>query len=212
MVFDLETRSDAGLVASHKRGEFAAIFFTCPSQFLIMVREPSPVMFDHLYSLSDRGEYDELIRHIREHDDEEVRYGAAGVLSESVDGFEAEMTPATRKALVQAVLNDPSDAVRANVVRTLLHIDESMVDNIITRLEATPEATPTETPYPLILTKWHGTRWAELRFLAVAASVHGPRAGHRPANLAHRPDLRAVGARSGRTEARLIPPPSPAPG
>jgi HEAT repeat protein len=133
-----------------------------------MVDEPSPVMFDHLYSLSDRGAYDEIISHIRDHDDEAVRYGAAGVLSESVDEFREEITPETRKALVTAVLTDPSDAVRANVVRTLLHIDESIVDNIITRLEMEPESTPTESPYPLVLTEWHGTRWAELRFLAAA--------------------------------------------
>lgn len=133
-----------------------------------MVQEPSPVMFDHLYSLSDRREYDELIRHIRDHENEEVRYGAAGVLSESVDGFREEITPQTRKALVESVLNEPSDAVRANIVRTLLHIDESIIDNIITRLEVAPESTPTEMPYPRILTNWHGTEWPELRYLAVA--------------------------------------------
>ena len=137
-----------------------------------MVTEPSPVMFDHLYSLSDRGAYDEIIDHIRNHDDEAVRYGAAGVLSESVAEFESEVTPETRKALLRAVLTDPSDAVRANVVRTLLHLDESIVDNIVTRLEMEPDSTPTELPYPAVLTEWHGMRWAELRFLAVAGFEH----------------------------------------
>ena len=132
-----------------------------------MVTEPDSALFDHLYSLSSRGAYRELIRYIRTHDDEDVRYGAAGVLSESVAGFATEITPQTRKALVDVVRNDPSDAVRANVVKTLLAIDESIADNIITRLEMAPESTPTETPYPLILTKWHERQWPELRYLAV---------------------------------------------
>lgn len=132
-----------------------------------MAQEPSSEMFDHFYSLSSRGAYTDLIRYIRNHDDEDVRYGAAGVLSESVAGFSEQLTPKTRKALVDTVLNDPSDAVRANVVKTLLAIDESIADNIITRLEMAPESTPTETPYPLILTKWNQRQWPELRYLAV---------------------------------------------
>ena len=118
-----------------------------------MVDEPPSALFDHLYSLSSRGAYDELIRYLRTHEEEDVRYGAAGVLAESVGGFNEQITPARRKALVDAVRTDPSDAVRANVVKTLLAIDESIADNIITRLEMAPESTPTETPYPLILTK-----------------------------------------------------------
>ena len=132
-----------------------------------MAQEPSSAMFDQFYTLSSRGAYNELIRYVRHHDDEDVRYGAAGVLSESVSGFAEQMTPPARKALVDTVLNDPSDAVRANAVKTLLAIDESIADNIITRLEMAPKSTPTETPYPLILTKWHERQWPELRFLAV---------------------------------------------
>jgi len=132
-----------------------------------MMEEPAPELFDRFYSLSSRGAYDELIRYIRHHDEEDVRYGAAGVLAESVDGFAEAVTPHTRKALVDTVLNDPSDAVRANVVKTLLAIDESIADNIIARLEMAPESTPTETPYPLILSNWHERQWPELRHLAV---------------------------------------------
>ena len=132
-----------------------------------MVEEPPSELFDKFYSLSRQGAYGELIRYLRKHEDEDVRYGAAGVLAESVDGFAEQITPRTRKALVDAVLNDPSDAVRATVVKTLLAIDESIADNIVTRLEMSPESTPTETPYPLILTKWHDRQWPELRYLAV---------------------------------------------
>jgi len=133
----------------------------------MMVQEPASELFDHFYLLSSRGAYGELIRYLRNHDDEDVRYGAAGVLAESADGFAEQITPKTRKALVDSVLNDPSDGVRANVVKTLLAIDESIADNIVTRLEMAPESTPTETPYPLILTKWHDRQWPELRYLAV---------------------------------------------
>ena len=132
-----------------------------------MVEEPPSELFDKFYSLSRQGAYGELIRYLRKHEDEDVRYGAAGVLAESVDGFAEQITPRTRKALVDGVLNDPSDAVRATVVKTLLAIDESIADNIVTRLEMSPESTPTETPYPLILTKWHDRQWPELRYLAV---------------------------------------------
>ena len=132
-----------------------------------MVEEPSSELFDKFYALSTRGAYDELIRYLRGHDEEDVRYGAAGVLSESAEDFATEITSPTRKALVDSVLNDPSDAVRANVVKTLLAIDESIADNIITRLEMQPESTPTEAPYPLVLTKWHERQWPELRYLAV---------------------------------------------
>ncbi|ERH00588.1 MAG: HEAT repeat protein [Halonotius sp. J07HN6] len=133
-----------------------------------MVDQPSPRESDYLYTLANRGEYSEIIRHIQHHDDQEVRYGAAGVLAESVHSFEDKMTPEARKALITAVLEEPSDAVRANVLKVLIHVDESIIDNIIARLEMEPRSTPTGTPYPLILTKWHAKRWPELRYLAVA--------------------------------------------
>lgn len=127
----------------------------------------SPKKYDHLYSLSNRGEYGQLIQHIRNHRAENVRFGAAGVLSESIEGFKSELTPEYQQALVDSVLNDPSDAVRANVINVLLEIDASTIDTIITRLQAEPQATPTGTPYPLILTKWHAKPKPELRYLAV---------------------------------------------
>lgn len=133
-----------------------------------MAQGPSPKKSDHLYSLSKRGAYGKIIQHIQDHDDEHVRFGAAGVLSESIHGFKQQMTPEARKALISVVLSDPSDSVRANVLRVLIEIDESMVDNVIARLEMEPQATPTGTPYPLILTKWHSTRRPELRYLSVA--------------------------------------------
>ena len=133
-----------------------------------MAGRPSPRNTDQLYALSNRGEYGSLIRYIRNHNDEHVRFGAAGVLSESIEGFKEEVTPRLQQALVESVLNDPSDDVRAAVLNVLLSIDESTIDTIITRLETEPQSTPTGTPYPLILTKWHGKPRAPLRFLAVA--------------------------------------------
>ena len=133
-----------------------------------MAGRPSLKNTDQLYALSNRGAYDRLIAYIRNHNNEHVRFGAAGVLSESIEEFSEEVTPQRQQALVESVLNDPSDEVRATVLRVLLAINESTIDTIITRLEAEPQATPTDSPYPLILTKWHGTPRAPLRFLAVA--------------------------------------------
>jgi hypothetical protein len=133
-----------------------------------MAGRPSPKNTDQLYALSNRGEYGTLIRYIRSHNNEHVRFGAAGVLSESIEEFTEEVTPRLQQALVESVLNDPSDDVRSTVLRVLLALDESTIDTIITRLEADPQSTPTGTPYPLILTKWHGKPRAPLRFLAVA--------------------------------------------
>ena len=132
-----------------------------------MAQSPSPDTADYLYSLANRGEYGELIRHIRDHDDQHVRYGAAGILAESADAFAEAVTPQTQQALIGCVLSEPSDAVRANILNVLLTVDESTFDTIITRLEADPESTPTERPYPLILTKWHSSGRPSLRFLAV---------------------------------------------
>ncbi|ERH07939.1 MAG: hypothetical protein J07HN4v3_00303 [Halonotius sp. J07HN4] len=133
-----------------------------------MAGRPSPKNTDQLYALSNRGEYGKLIQYIRSHNNEHVRFGAAGVLSESIEEFTEKVTPRLQQALVESVLNDPSDDVRATVLRVLLALDESTIDTIITRLEADPQSTPTGTPYPLILTKWHGKPRAPLRFLAVA--------------------------------------------
>mgnify|MGYP006276319965 FL=1 len=133
-----------------------------------MAGSPTPRNTDQLYALSNRGEYGRLIAYIRNHNKENVRFGAAGVLSESIEGFKEEITPQYQQALVESVLNDPSDDVRATVLNVLLAIDESTIDTIITRLETEPQSTPTGTPYPLILTKWHGKPRAPLRFLAVA--------------------------------------------
>lgn len=133
-----------------------------------MAGRPSPNQTDQLYALSNRGEYGRLVEYIRNHNNEHVRFGAAGVLSESIEEFREKLTPRLQQALVESVLNDPSDDVRATVLRVLLAIDESTINTIITRLEAEPQSTPTDSPYPLILTKWHGKPRAPLRFLAVA--------------------------------------------
>lgn len=132
-----------------------------------MAHSPSPKATDYLYSLASSGEFGELIRHIRDHNDQNVRYGAAGILAESADAFATEVTPQTQQALIDCVLTEPSDAVRANILSVLLTVDESTFDTIITRLAADPQSTPTATPYPLILTKWHSSGRPPLRFLAV---------------------------------------------
>jgi len=132
-----------------------------------MAESPARGTADYLYSLADRGEYAELIRHIRDHSDQNVRYGASGILAESAEEFAEAVTPETQQALIDCVLNEPSDTIRANVLTILFTVDDSTFDTIITRLESNPEATPTETPYPLILTKWQSSDSWSLRFLAI---------------------------------------------
>lgn len=122
---------------------------------------------DYLYTLADRGQYNELIKHICKHNNEAVRYGAAGVLAESTSGYETVITDEGRNALLRSVLNDPSDTVRGEVTEILLNIDEELLDNVIARFATTDVTTPTQQPYPRILTTWHVSEHASLRFLAV---------------------------------------------
>ena len=131
---------------------------------------------DFLYSLASRGEYNRLIEYIQAHDDSSVRYGAAGVLLESTDKFKMQTNTTHCKELLTIVLTEPNDSVRAKVLEILLEIeDESILDNIITRLGSSSQPTPTETPYPRILTKWHSSRHYTLRLLAIVgfSSISG---------------------------------------
>lgn len=122
---------------------------------------------DQLYQMSNDGEYEEIIKHIRYHEDPHVRFGAAGVLYETIEVFKSSITPKAQKALVDAVLVDPVDEVRGKVVEILLELNEETIDNVIAQLAMDPDATPTDTPYPLILTHWHSSPHSGLQFLAV---------------------------------------------
>jgi len=68
-----------------------------------MAGRPSPNQTDQLYALSNRGEYGRLVEYIRNHNNEHVRFGAAGVLSESIEEFREELTPRLQQALVESV-------------------------------------------------------------------------------------------------------------
>ena len=133
----------------------------------VMSPGPSSKESDYLYSLSNKGEYGQLVQYIANHERESVRYGAAGVLSESVHAFAQQRTPKAQQMLVQSVVTDPSDAVRGKVMRVLLEIDESTADTVITWLESNPDAVRNSSPYPLILTKWNSSQHVSLRYLAV---------------------------------------------
>lgn len=131
-----------------------------------MTSYPSPQTTDRLYWLSNNGKYGKLVQYICNHKNERVRFGAAGVLTESEDFIKNE-TSELRQELIKSVLNDPSDDVRAMVLEVLFKIDRSIADTIISWLQAEPDSTPTGTPYPLILTKWHSKRQPPLRILAL---------------------------------------------
>lgn len=122
---------------------------------------------DYLYALANRHEYAELVKHIKRHNKENVRFGAAGILLESVSSFSNYITPNLRSHLVNSVLTDPSDAVRGKVIELLVEIDPNIADSVIIRLETNPQQTPANSPYPLILTKWHTSQHTGVRYLAV---------------------------------------------
>ena len=122
---------------------------------------------DHLYTLANRGDYEQLVKYLRQHDSESVRFGAAGILAESTEGLRSNLTDEMQTALIRAVLSDSSEQVRNKVVYTLIQIDESTIDNIISRWASRPRSTPTDSPYPLILTRWESADAWPLRYLAV---------------------------------------------
>lgn len=123
---------------------------------------------DILYSLSNKGEYGKLIEYIQKHNDKHVRYGAAGVLLESVYEFKMKANKEDHKKLIDIVLTEPNDSIRAKVLEILIQIkDESVLETIITRLGSSSYPTPKKTPYPRILTKWHSSTYYTLRLLAV---------------------------------------------
>ena len=132
-----------------------------------MADVPDSNKSDYLYQLSSQKEYGEIVKHIRYHDDPHVRFGAAGILSETIHAFKSSITPPEQKALVDTVLNDPVNEVRAKVVEILLAVNEDAIDNIITQLSMNPQETPTEQPYPLVLTHWHASAKPGLQFLAI---------------------------------------------
>lgn len=128
---------------------------------------PSQKETDYLYSLANNGHYEKLVQYIRQHERESVRFGAAGVLSESIDSFKRHKTEEHQSELVRSVLTDPSDSVRGMVMQILLDIDESIADAVITRLELNPNSVSKSQPYPRILTTWNSSQYDALRYLAV---------------------------------------------
>ena len=129
--------------------------------------EYTPKLRDKLYALSNNGEYEPIVSCLLEHPNSNARYGAAGVLSESPSFLHTASGDVTT-LLIDAVLNEPEDKVRARVLDVLLEIEgESVLDNIVTRLSLNPDLAPPETSYPFVLNTWSSKPHAELRLLAV---------------------------------------------
>lgn len=127
---------------------------------------------DKLYTLANNQDYSKLIDYATRHRQESVRFGASGVLTEFIDSSSPSFSPRERKQLIDGVLNDPSDTVRGKITEALLQIDCKIIDSIIIRLEQNPQQTPTNTPYPLILTKWADSQHIGLQYLAVVGFGH----------------------------------------
>ncbi|TQQ79978.1 HEAT repeat domain-containing protein [Halonotius terrestris] len=129
--------------------------------------EYTPKLRDKLYTLSNQGEYEPIVSCLLEHPSSNARYGAAGVLSES-PSFLQHASAETTSLLIDAVLNEPDDKVRARVLDVLLDIEgEAVLDNIVTRLELNPDLAPPDTSFPFVLDTWSSKPHAELRHLAV---------------------------------------------
>lgn len=123
---------------------------------------------DFLYSLSSQGNYDKLITYIENHDDKHVRYGASGVLLESSNQFRMQANSEQVQRLIQITLTEPNHQIRAKVLEILVEIEgESALEDVIDRLGSSAYPTPTDTPYPRILTRWHSSQYYSLRLLSI---------------------------------------------
>jgi FOG: HEAT repeat len=123
---------------------------------------------DFLYTLASNGRFDRIADYVASNEALAVRYGAAGILTEFAGDLKTAATTELRKKLINAVLEEPDDRVRARVVEALLYIDESILDTLVTKIAADREPTPTDSPHPLLLVEWLGSDSVELRLLAVA--------------------------------------------
>lgn len=130
--------------------------------------QPQSSETDFLYTLASNGRFERIADYVASNEPVAVRYGAAGILTEFADDLEAAATTDLRKQLIDAVLEEPDDRVRARVVETLLYIDESILHTLVAKIAADSEPTPTDSPHPLLLVEWLGSEAVELRLLAVA--------------------------------------------
>lgn len=133
-----------------------------------MDEQPQTTETDFLYTLASNSRFERIADYVASNEPVAVRYGAAGILTEFADDLKAAATTDLRRQLVDAVLQEPDDRVRARVVETLLYIDESVLDTLVTKIAADSEPTPTDSPHPLLLVEWLGSEQVELRLLAVA--------------------------------------------
>ena len=123
---------------------------------------------DFLYTLASNGRFERILRYVGSNDAVAVRRGAAGILTEFADAIRTDASDEFRRQLVESVLVEADDTTRARAVETLLYLDETVIDTLVTKIESDEEPTPTESPHPLLLVEWLGSEHAELRLLAVA--------------------------------------------
>jgi len=133
-----------------------------------MDNNPQASQTDFLYTLATNGQFMRIARYLASNDAVAVRRGAAGILTEFAGDLESAATNEFTGTLVTAVLTETDEVVRARVIETLLYIDESIIDTLVTRIASDNEPTPTDSPHPLVLVEWMGSQHAELRLLAVA--------------------------------------------
>ncbi|TQQ82845.1 hypothetical protein EGH24_05235 [Halonotius terrestris] len=133
-----------------------------------MDETPQGSQTDFLYTLATNGQFARIANYLASNEPVAVRRGAAGILTEFAGEFEDRATDEFKAQLINAVLEETDETVRARAVETLLYLDDSIIDNLVTRIAADDEPTPTDSPHPLVLVEWLGSQHAELRLLAVA--------------------------------------------
>ena len=130
--------------------------------------QPQSNETDFLYTLASNGRFERIADYVASNEPVAVRYGAAGILTEFAEDLKEEATTDLRKQLIDGVLQESDDRVRARIIEALLYIDESILDTLVTKIASDNEPTPTDSPHPLLLIEWLGSDNVELRLLAVA--------------------------------------------
>lgn len=124
---------------------------------------------DFLFTLAFNEQFDQLARHLLQNSEQAVRMQAAELLAEYSETMDDEEREPIRAALIAAVQQEPSDAVRARTIEALSEFGESAIDDLVDSLGDPERPTPAEEPYPNYLLRWFDSDYSEFRLVAVAA-------------------------------------------
>lgn len=130
--------------------------------------ENKNILSESLPPLAAKGQFQRLARYVASSEPLFIRKKAASLLEAYAAEINSEERENIRDQLITAVITDPEEEVQARAIETLIEIDNSAIDTLVEKLLTRNSSTPTETPYPLVLTEWLGSDYSALRLLAVA--------------------------------------------